>query len=306
MKKILDELDDCGFENKINYDLEASFNESLEDPDFLSLVSELKLDKKYLMKYTSILNKSKVEYSNCRNCKNILSCKNQINGFCYLPRVDNNHLIFEYKMCKLNSKYQKDIKYQSNMYFYDIPEQIKNANMKDIYLNDKNRFDTIEWLHKFIKDYKKNPHQKGLYLTGNFGCGKTYLVSATFNSLAHDNYKSAIIFWPEFLSNLKSSFQTDFQEKFETIKKVPLLLIDDIGAENTTEWSRDEVFCPLVQYRMDNNLTTFFTSNLTLDELEQHFMISKNKVDPVKARRIIERIKQLTVTLNMVSDNLRK
>ena len=57
---------------------------------------------------------------------------------------------------------------------------------------------------------------------------------------------------------------------------------------------------------MDNNLTTFFTSNLTIKELESHLSNSKNGVDEVKAKRIISRIEQLTEDLEMISKNLRK
>ena len=60
------------------------------------------------------------------------------------------------------------------------------------------------------------------------------------------------------------------------------------------------------QYRMNNKLTTFFTSNLTIDELEQHLSITKDSEDRVKARRIIERIKQLTNDMDLVSINRRK
>ena len=106
--------------------------------------------------------------------------------------------------------------------------------------------------------YKENKQQKGLYLYGSFGCGKSYLVAAMFNELAKENIKSAIIFWPEYLRDLKDSFNStyknEFSDKFNLIKKAPLLLIDDIGAESVTSWSRDEILCPLLQYRMDENL----------------------------------------------------
>lgn len=305
MKQVLDELNDNGYK-KLNYDLESSFESAIKDPDFKKLVTDLNISKDILIKYTSILEKSKVEYANCLKCKNILECHNQVEGYCYLPRLEDKALIFEYKECRFKEKLDKKLKYQENVYFYNIPEEIKTANLKDIYMNDKNRFEVIEWVHKFIKDYPKNNKQKGLYLNGNFGCGKTYILSAMLNELASLGYKSAIVFWPEFLVELKTSFQSDFKEKFNYIKKVPLLLIDDIGAENSTEWSRDEVFCPIVQYRMENNLPTFFTSNLTLEELENHFMNGKVELNPIKARRIIERIKQLTYDKKMISKNLRK
>lgn len=304
MKKVLDELSE-NYNTNMNYDLEKAYDEALEDEKFKKLVMDLKVPRKELVKYTSILEKSALEYHNCSKCKNIFECKNKIKGYCYVPKIDDEGIRFEYKMCKYNALIESENKYKKNIYFSHISDDIKNASMDDIYTNDSNRFDTIRYLKKFIKDYKVNQKQKGLYLNGNFGCGKTYLISATFNELAKDGYKSAIVFWPEFLIELKNSFQGDFKEKYEYVKKVPLLLIDDIGAENTTEWSRDDIFCPLIQYRMENHLTTFFTSNLTIEELEEHFKITKNKIDPVKSRRIIERIKQVTIDMNMVSKNLR-
>ena len=57
---------------------------------------------------------------------------------------------------------------------------------------------------------------------------------------------------------------------------------------------------------MDEGLTTFFTSNLTLEELEEHLGSSNKGVEKVKARRIIERIKQLTDNITMISENKRK
>jgi len=304
MKKVLDDINE-NFNVKLTGSLESAYDEALKDDKFKKLVTDLKAPRKVLIKYTSLLEKSSIEYDNCHNCKNIYECKNKIKGYCYVPRIEDGKLIFEYKMCKYNKELQEQNKYKDNIYYSHVSDDIKNAKMSEIYTKDSNRYDTIRYLKKFIKDYKQDPKQKGLYLNGNFGCGKTYLISAALNELAKDGYRSAIIFWPEFLNSLKSSFQSDFKEKLEYIKKVPILLIDDIGAEAVTEWSRDEIFCPLIQYRMENHLTTFFTSNLTIEELEAHLEVAKNKADPIKARRIIERIKQITINMNMISENLR-
>jgi len=89
------------------------------------------------------------------------------------------------------------------------------------------------------------------------------------------------------------------------MKNTEILLIDDIGAENVTPWSRDEVLSPILQYRMDNNLKTFFTSNLNIEDLEKHLALTKDGEEVVKSRRIIERIKQLTNDVELVSKNLR-
>jgi primosomal protein DnaI len=226
-------------------------------------------------------------------------------GFYLEPIENNNKLNFEYKACKYNIKKLEEEKSNKNVYTMDIPKEIKNAKMKDIFLDDKSRKEAINWLVLFVKNYDKKTKTKGLYLNGNFGSGKTYLIAAAFNELAKKDIRSAIIYWPEFIRTLKASFDDDFKEKFEHIKRIPLLLIDDIGAENVTPWGRDEILGTILQYRMEEGLTTFFTSNLNYEELETALSVSRNKVDSLKATRIMERIKNLTINMTMIGENKR-
>lgn len=296
--------------NIINSDalgsLKKEYRESLKDTEFESFIRSIHLPHEVLMKYTSRLEASFNECQNCSICKSLDNCKNEIYGFCLKPVVDNNKLIFEYVSCKYKNKMIKENKKDEFVYVLLVPKEIKNAKMKDVYIDDKNRKEVILWISKFIKEYDSKKKQKGLYLNGSFGCGKTYLVAACFNELAKKKVKSAIVYWPEFLRSLKESFDDDFKEKFNYIKNIELLLIDDIGAENVTQWGRDEILGTILQYRMENNLTTFFTSNLNYDELESALSISKGKVDSLKATRIMERIKNLTISINLIGENRRK
>lgn len=293
-------------EEKLKKQMYRAFKEDMKDEKFKALVSQLSVEEEELLQNRAELVEASIEYNHCETCKNILACKNKIKGFAYLPKVTEGRISFCYTACKKKRMLDEKTKYLENVYIYDVPKNIREASMKDIYKDDKNRFETIKYLIQFIKDYEKGKPVKGLYLHGNFGCGKTYLIAAMFNELAKKGVKSAIVFWPEYLRDLKSSFTTNFKEKFESVKKAKLLLIDDIGAENTTAWGRDEILSPLLQYRMSENLPTFFTSNLDMDVLLNHFSVTGNKVDEVKAQRIIERIKQLTNMQKMVSENLRK
>lgn len=290
-------------ENFKRIDLDKEYQEALKDPTFKKIVDKTKLHESELKNYTSILEECTAEYKNCMECKGLVNCPNRIKGHVYFPTVNRGHLDFEYKSCKYYEKDKKAKKILNNVKYFNVPSSLREATIAKIHKNDKNRFEAIMWLGEFLNNYEEKTNQKGLYLHGNFGCGKTYFIAALFNDLAKKGYKSAIIFWPEFL---RQAFYDDFKDKYEEVKKVPLLLIDDIGAENLTAWNRDEILCPLLQYRMDEGLTTFFTSNLTLENLEEHLSNSKSGVDVIKAGRIISRIKQLTTPLEMVSKNLRK
>lgn len=292
-----------------NDKLEKDYNHALEtNKTFKKLVNSLRLPDQYLMKYTTKLEETSKELNNCKKCKKLNECKNSYHGYVYYPDILNDNLVFDYIPCKYKKQDDYQNQYKKNIYLFEVPKEIKEASMKNIDLDDPERYDIIKWLKNFLDNYQTGNSTKGLYLTGNFGCGKTYLISACLNELAKKNHKIAIIYYPEFLRSLKESFgdNEEYNNKFNFIKKIELLLIDDIGAETMTEWSRDEVLGTILQYRMQEGLTTFFTSNLTIKDLEEHFSVSHGGVEKVKAKRIIERIKQLTTEMLMVSVNKRK
>ena len=291
--------------NKNLTDLEVEYFKENKNPEFKKFTQSINLNDKILMKYTSSLKQCFDEKENCKNCKGIENCKNEVIGCFYEPIIIDGNLNFSHKTCKYKNKILHDIEYIKDGYFFEVSKEVRNAKMKDIYTDDKKRKELIKWVINFIKDYKEGKSCKGLYLSGNFGSGKSYIVSAMINELLKDGYTGALIYYPEFLRNLKSSFGKDFEEKFEFAKKADLLLLDDIGAENISSWSRDEILGPIIQYRMDEKLPTFFTSNLSIEELEVHLSESKDKIDKIKAKRIIERIKFITDDLTLISENKR-
>ena len=285
--------------------LKQSFMEACSDKDFKEFVRSLGAKDEILMNYTSTLEDAFIEHKNCSNCKGFSSCKNKIKGYKYTPNIKNNIITFDYEACDRKIKIDEKEAYQKNVYLYEMPEEIRTASFKDIYKDDKKRLPILKYFKEFMNSYNNMDKPRGMYLYGSFGSGKTYLIAALFNEMAKKGINSVLIYYPEFLRSLKASFNTDYSERFNYIKKAPLLLLDDIGAENASAWSRDEVLGPILQYRMEEKLPTFFTSNLTLEELEKALSVTTSSLDKLKARRIIERIKQLTVKEELISKNRR-
>ncbi len=285
---------------KINQELEQNYNEAMQDVNFKNLVNNLKIPKKVGMKNTSKLKDSVAELKNCKNCAALINCSNKVAGHIYFPNYDDN-LQFNYVACK----YQKELIKQQQEKEEKL-DDIKNARMKDIDVTDKKRINLIKWLKNFYDSYEKVNSLKGLYLHGSFGSGKTFLIAALLNELAiKKNALIEVVYFPKALQEMKENFAL-VADRLAYYENVDILLIDDIGAENVTEWGRDEILGSLLQTRMNKKLTTFFTSNLNIEELESHLAESKGSVDKVKARRIIERIKQMTVDMELISVNRRK
>ncbi|MDD3304761.1 MAG: primosomal protein DnaI [Bacilli bacterium] len=306
MKKINEALHDFSIKGNLKDSLRDEYIKALKDETFKELVSTISLKEDDLMKYTSKLQEASVEYGNCKKCKGLVECKNPVTGFALTPYASEHHISFSYDICRYQEALRIQNKYQDNAFYFDVPKEIRDARMSEIYTSDKKRVEIITWLKEFANTYKKDMKGKGLYLSGSFGSGKTYIIAALFNELAKKGEKVAIIYWPEFLRTLKASFATDFDDKYEYIKKIPFLLIDDIGAENLTAWARDEILGPILQFRMQEELSTFFTSNLSTAELENHFSITTNRVEKLKAKRIMERINQLSTEMTLISKNNRK
>lgn len=276
-------------------DLEKSFKEACDDSDFVSLVKTLKLEKKEAMKKTSKLQNALLEKKQCADCKGLFMCKNSYSGHLVVPNKKYGKLYFTYMPCR----------YQKKVLEHEEEDSLK-IRMKDIDTKDKRQLEVIKWMDAFYENYDVLKRTKGLYLHGSFGSGKTYLLSALLNELQESKKVSIeIVYFPDALRSLKEDFDS-FGYKMHRFMYVDILLLDDIGAEKVTEWGRDEVLGVILQTRMDKGKTTFFTSNLTIQELEQNLSLTKNSVDKVKARRIVERIKQLTTDLELVSENRRK
>lgn len=286
---------------KVKKELESELDKSLKNEEFCKLVKRVKIPKKETLKNNSKLMDTCEELDNCKGCKGIFMCKNRLAGHVLYPNMDNDSLKFIYMPCKYQSEIEKkEIEKESELNIVD------SARMKDIDINDKNRVEVIKWLKNYYDKYEKVNTLKGLYLHGSFGSGKTFLIGALLNELRiNKNASTEIVYFPELLRNMKDDFSI-VEDKLRYLQDVDILLIDDIGAENVTAWGRDEILGTILQYRMNNKLTTFFTSNLTIEELEEHLALAKGSLDTVKARRIIERIKQLTDDIELVSINRRK
>lgn len=285
--------------------LKSYYGEALSNKDFKEYVDNLDVSSDILIKYTSSIEDCVIENNNCKNCPGLKNCPNTLKGHVYTTLKDGNNINFSYIPCDKLIKEENTYAYKKNITCFDLPKEISEASFSKAYRDDNKRLPIFKYFKEFMDSYLKDKKGKGLYLSGSFGSGKTYLVAALFNELAKKGVSSALVYYPELLRSLKSSFGSDYEEKFDFIKTVPILLLDDIGAENTTSWSRDEVLGPILQYRMEEELPTFFTSNLTLNELENALSTTNNGTEKVKAKRIIERIKQLTVPLELISKNRR-
>lgn len=210
--------------------------------------------------------------------------------------VHNGFILVNYKRTEEAIREERERKRKRLIHSINMPKNIAEARFSDTALTPE-RQEVIGELLKFINSYKPNSteYQKGLYLAGPFGVGKTYMMGALANELSENGVETTLVNVPTYSAEIKQAIATNTVEaKLVSIKNTPILVLDDIGAEMNSAWFRDEVLMVILQHRMLQESPTFFTSNFTIDQLEAHFAHSnKGDQELLKAKRLIERIRFL-------------
>lgn len=195
---------------------------------------------------------------------------------------------------------------QKRIKLIDLPDKLRDVSLDKIYLTQE-RESVLAKIQDFLTKYKKDPHQRGLYLAGDFGVGKTYILAGVANYVAKMGKKVVFLHVPSFIASLSSHFEDNsLQKEIKRVEDCDLLILDDIGAESLSQWSRDDVLGVILQRRMDNTLPTFFSSNFDFEKLEAHFAETKNAIDPVKAARLMQRVRFLAEEVVVSGPNRRK
>ena len=201
---------------------------------------------------------------------------------------------------------EKEAAIKNRLKLINLPASLKKVSFADVDADDEKRFTVFQRLVEFSEAYPTV--RKGLYLYGDFGVGKSFMVA----SLAHDlsekrGVSSTLLHYPSFVIDVKNAIgDGNVKTLVDEIKLSEVLILDDIGAEQSTAWVRDEILQVILQYRMQENLPTFFTSNFNFEELEQHFAKGKHGNDETwEARRVMERIRYLAEETRLEGVNRR-
>ena len=114
--------------------------------------------------------------------------------------------------------------------------------------------------------------QNWLLITGAPGCGKTHLAVAIAGESLRQGNQVFFAFVPTLLDHLRMTYSPDspvhFDEFFEQVLNTPLLILDDLGAENSTPWAEEKLY-QIVVHRHEARLPTVITTTSNMEELEK-------------------------------------
>lgn len=246
-----------------------------------------------------------IEIKNCSDCFGLGSCKNMMPG--YFMRPYNNQPQFAFVPCDKKTGDEKQREIERLIKSHCVPEHILKHTFSSLDI-DGPRQESIKAALRFCTDFKRGETKNGLYLYGPMGVGKSAIAGAMTRELAKRGVDVLMVYFPDFLQEVKSAIKTNtVDDKLDAMREVSVLILDDIGAEPLTIWTRDEVLGLILQRRMER-FPTIYTSNLTTKELYRHLLQTKDEKVPneKKAARLMDRIEPFVEIREVSGRNRRR
>jgi DNA replication protein DnaC len=131
----------------------------------------------------------------------------------------------------------------------------------------------VPGLREVVPQIRAYAHRPDGWLTllGPYGVGKTHLAAAIANQALDRQEQVLFAIVPDLLDHLRATFGPQstvaYDERFELVRTVPLLILDDLGTESVTAWVREKLY-QLVNHRYNQRLATVITTNLKPEAIE--------------------------------------
>jgi DNA replication protein DnaC len=109
-----------------------------------------------------------------------------------------------------------------------------------------------------------------LLLMGGYGTGKTHLAAAIAHEVVSLGIETLFLTVPDLLDWLRNSYgsnETSYESRFDEIRNIRFLVLDDLGTQNATPWAREKLF-QIMNHRYTQRLPTLITTNLPLSQID--------------------------------------
>lgn len=238
----------------------------------------------------------------CDHCMGIETCKHNMKGYQTFLDYKDDKPVSYLSPCH----YQQDLLERENVWQYlttNFPNEFFKHDLKG-YFNTLDSSHPESYQSKLLAinellQHIEQPTKKGLYLYGDSGVGKSTILSCFALSIATAKKTVGFISVPRLISQLRSNFNSERQgDLLEPLVKLDYLILDDLGQETLSAWSRDEILYNLIQSRSLLGLPTYYTSMYDKEGLAKHYR-SIDKDDKIRSLRLVNLILQTTLSLEM-------
>ncbi|HBM70095.1 MAG TPA: hypothetical protein DD377_01665 [Firmicutes bacterium] len=248
------------------------------DPIVYKEISSLSLTAKEVKDNLATLLSYQEDVSYCSSCPGMDKCKKDNPLYEMSLFKEGGVLNREFSPCKVYLDYKEKL---NRFFIRDFPIDYLNNSISSIDKDVKRN----KALKRIISSLNLTT-EDWVYLKGKTRSGKTYILSTFASNFASRYQQCAYVNTSSLLENLKKlSFDNkmEFETIFGKLKNAPLLVFDDFGNEYKSEYSFSSFLYPILLYRNEHRLRTFFASPFSIEEVVSMY---KSKIGLAFSRQL--------------------
>lgn len=266
----------------------------INDGRVISWLRRNKLDRNFLESNSGLLRQWVDSLDVCQNCQSLDQCRQPLKGRVLNLYMNDGFPEEEYVACRKQKQVSDRRSHKDNFRIRHGKEEDLEIDLDKLDIAGESR----EYLLAFAKVGRTFDQDRGVFLYGQPGTGKTYLLMGMANKYARRGHRTGFVNVPLLCQDLRQSLDDpEYRDDIlNALKYSEVLFLDDLGSEHITRWTRDEVLFPVLDFRMNTGRKTYFSSNYTLSELQDQYA---QPGDRVAALRLLERVKTLGEAVNL-------
>ncbi len=275
------------------------FDRIIKDELILDIIRTNDIDANFIKRHLYYFSLYLNDHNICSSCPGPLICKKKNSHLCMDLSIDkkNDNVSFVYHKCKEEKKIS-GIKrkfwlrqFENQYLYYSFRDSLKNF-----------AFERHNVVKKMI-EYTKNPSNKGIYVSGDIGTGKSFILKLFSVYLAKNENTKSIVFVDcgnEFKS-LENCYNTAieyFNYYLEQFKEVQYLFLDDFGKEFKNDFVLSSILIPVIEYRLEKHLPIFISSDYFLSDIKSAYSyVSKNYK---ASKHLADMLDELVIEVNLL------
>ena len=250
-------------------------------PNVISQCKKLGLSDEDILNNADKINDWVSDRVYCHNCPGLKNCKKANPHVISDLKYENGFLSRVLSPCKL---ILEKIKFEKLFIVRDFPQEWLEESIQTA---DHEFIERKKIFAEFLDSITSNK-DKWFFITGTQNTGKSYVAAMMANEIARRDLGEVCYINTASRFRQLMDYSTKKNDLFYTVlnyySTCKLLVLDDFGNEYKNDFVRDSILYEILSKRSKNNLTTIFTSDFKIKEIE--VMYGKDNASMIRARQI--------------------
>lgn len=232
----------------------------------------------------------------CSKCTGLENCTMEPRGYGYNIINHSGYIQLSMFQCEKQIAFEKLWKIQRLLESSRLPELFHTKTFATLKIEDG-----IQEAYQAAIEFCDDEREKGFVFAGPPGVGKTHLAAAVMNDQLNKGRECIFCTVPELLADIRKAMRSDKEttELIELVKGTSLLILDDLGAEKTTDWVAEQLFV-ILNARLVRMKDTFITTNY-----QKPSELIEKLGGGLTGQRIVSRIRELCNWVNLTGSDWR-